>query len=210
MVLLGEILETHDVLFEAQPHGTSDAPVDYLWVIEAPGREIIDDIEALPYVVSITVLDELSDRTLVRVEWTDEFESVFSVLSDHGMTVLDAEAGPESWVVSVRVDDLETVQRFQETLSLDDVPSSLPSPESAGGCCVDLDTLSPEQRRLLEQALDVGYFDVPSTVTFSEIAAAADVSTAVASERFRRVLLVVIDECLSNPDATDDGRNPPE
>lgn len=123
--------------------------------------------------------------------------TVVSTLAELGVQLLDAHSDGLGWLLKVHLPDRTALRTFRSycdqqeiTIRVDKLfqPSS---GESANGV-----PISDEQCRTLRLALDNGYFEVPRGISQAELAAKIGVSPSAVSQRLRRAIRQVLQDCL--------------
>lgn len=200
--LLGETLgETPAVRFELErgvPSGQAVAP--YLW---ATGRDL-DDIEgrllADGDVAAASILDQVEDEALVRVEWAPSAARFVEPLAKADGLLLDAVSVGRRWDLQLRFADRAALGDFYRHRQAAGHPFTLDGvrqPALRGPAALPL---SAVQRETLGVAFESGYFEVPRRMTLEDLADELGVSDTAVSQRLRRGLGVLVGALVSDPE----------
>lgn len=159
----------------------------YVW-LTGPGRgDVVAELRRAKAARAVDAVDELPDRTLVRVEWEGLDSSAIEPLAELEATVVALEATAVGWTLQVRFPDREVLTRFYRDCRERDLPVELGGVDDVDGVSADLG-VTDTQRETLRTALEAGYFDVPRRIALTELADRQGVSDQAASERLRRGL----------------------
>lgn len=176
-------------------------PVDgnsqYIWMVGTQRDGLLSAIRSNPDVETLVLVDELPDRTLVRVQWAMDENPVFRLLSDVNATLIDAIGSSEGWALSLRFLDPERISAFYTDcveqgidLKLQQVHTTTnPGENPYYG-------LSSKQVDTILEAFQRGYFRVPRDVTTQQLAELLGVSSQAVSERMRRGIATLIGTTL--------------
>ena len=189
---LGEWLaERDDVGAEVERLDPLDRTPHYVW-LTGPGREeVISELRRAEAARAVDAVDELPDRTLVRVEWEGLDSTAVGPLAEFDATVVALDGTTAGWRLQVRFPDREVLTRFYRACRERDLPVELGEVDDVDGAGADLG-LTEAQRETLATALEAGYFDVPRRIALSELAETMGISDQAASERLRRGLRTLL------------------
>lgn len=145
----------------------------------------------------VTTLGRFEDHRVYRALVDPDAVTVSSVLSDHGVRILDIESAGDAWWLRVQLPDRETLAAFREHCLDRDVTFSVRSlvqPDDSG---VDSRTgLSEHQRETLLAAFAAGYYDVPRAVSQEELAEQLGISPSAISQRLRTAVGRLLEETI--------------
>lgn len=161
----------------------------YVWVVGASRSSILDDLRAAESVPSFTVLDEIADRTLVRFDSLHREETILDVLDETAATLADLEGSDGEWLVRLQTPGPAEFGRLIDRCRARDLTIEVRQVYTTTDDPLDAQQdLTPAQRETILAAYEAGYFDVPRTVTLTELADGLRVSEQALSERLRRGL----------------------
>lgn len=193
---LGETLPGYaDVAVAGTPARPASDAASYVW-ISGDGRDgYLEDVRDVGGVTSLARLEELSDRTLARVELSGAEPEVFRAVDDAGGTVLAYRGVGEGWTVRTRFPGRDGIAECYRLCDDRSVKLTLRRVYSDSGVTGSVDYgLTPRQADALALATDRGYFEVPRQSTLSDLAAELGVSEQAVSELLRRGMLAVLSE----------------
>lgn len=190
--------------FVAQDAGSA---MPFVWVttddFEAFEAALVED----PSVETFSMLTELEDERLYRMNWVQEVELMVQFLLDERSAVVSARTDGGSWRLRVMCPDRDSLSRTYEcceenglSLTIDSI-YELDEERSEFG-------LTRSQYETLRLAKRLGYYDVPRTVTLTELANELDISHQALSERLRRAHANLIDRTISSTAGRSDRPRP--
>lgn len=187
-----------DVTVEAEPVvPLSTTVLPYYWVETAGGRVSLSALRDASRVASVTCLEKLDRRHLLRVEWTDEPDELCPVLVDSAAAVLEARRRDGIWTFRLRFPSAEELSAFNRRCQAEGIDVGLRqvtrSPDESEHPRYGL---TPEQREVLVQAADAGYFEVPRETTLTDLGEELNISDSAASQRLRRGLATLLTETI--------------
>jgi predicted DNA binding protein len=180
-----------------------EADTQYLWLIGNERDALLADLEANPTVETLVLVDELSDRTLIRATWPLSDNPVFQVLLETEGRLANATATADGWRLALRGATQEDISQFYTEclergleLTLHHVNArAIPGASPTYG-------LSSKQREAILAAFERGYFGVPREVTIARLAEVLEVSPQAVSERLRRGIQALVATTL--PEGADE------
>ncbi|MFB6179146.1 MAG: helix-turn-helix domain-containing protein [Halorientalis sp.] len=183
--LLGETLGRYDadVTLEAVVPA-AEAVIPYLWVRDAADG-VLDAISSDPTVLSMAILDETEDGTLLKLTWRRSEDDLLSRIARSSGSILDGGTDGSGWRLRLRFpsqDQLRAFDRGCRGCGLSPELLSLHDPNTPE----DDSLLTPAQYDTLRLALALGYFEVPRETTLDELAGELGVSDTAVSQRLRR------------------------
>ncbi|MFD1585457.1 helix-turn-helix domain-containing protein [Halorientalis brevis] len=193
--------------FQAVPDATlsvesivpiSSTVMPYVWVETAETGALIDALDETEYVERVTVVAEMEARQLLDIEWDDSPDDLIPVLLETDAIVLEASMRDDEWTFRLRFREYEALSTFSRRCREKDIRIQLQqlySPSKATD--VPQCDLTPEQREVLQTAMEHGYFEVPRAVTLDELGDLLDISDSAASQRLRRGLATLLEATLS-------------
>lgn len=198
--LLGDTLRSlPTVVIELQQivaHG-DDELVPYFWVNQADSEDFDEKIRKDDTLEAVKQLDEFDRGTSYRGTWAKHAKGVVYAYVEAGATILAATGQGDSWTLRMWFEDDESVADFNRYCEKEDQPFSLerlyhPSQPMGGGQF----GLTKAQRETLVTAYSKGYFEVPRTLTMTELAEELGVTQQTLSERFRRAYASLVENTL--------------
>ncbi|MEM4781601.1 MAG: helix-turn-helix domain-containing protein [Halalkalicoccus sp.] len=176
--------------------------IPYIRVSNESLEEIKAGLSEVVEAESITVVDEIGDEALVRMEWPESTNGILGGVIDAGGVLLEAYGRGETWHLELRFDTHRDLTAFYRYCADHDIRISLDSVHNPGiPNHLGLDfTLTETQRETLLMALERGYFDVPRQVTLRDLGEELGISDAAVSQRLRRGLATVIEASVPEHD----------
>jgi predicted DNA binding protein len=164
-----------------------------VWVGGEDADAFPEMVDESPYVESASEIGRLDGRSLYRIYWGDAIETMLDVFAEYDATVLEA-WGAGQWRFRARFpshDDLSGFHRRCRSLDVD-LSIARIHPFEADQRDRTWANLTEQQYDALVMAVDRGYFDIPRSVTLTELAGDLDISAQAASERLRRGVNTVL------------------
>ncbi|WP_255168782.1 helix-turn-helix domain-containing protein [Natrononativus amylolyticus] len=159
-------------------------PIPGFW-FQGPTRTALEatfDSDPTVEAYSRVVSDE--HRSLYDLEFTDDVCELVSIVLEDGV-VLDLSAVRGTWSFHGRYPSHESASRTYDRLveygTAVDVAKLRGIEHSNDG-----HTLTEEQQKTLQTAIEHGFFEIPRGITMEELAARLDISHQAVSERLRR------------------------
>lgn len=167
----------------------TDSSTHYLWATGDDHEQLVRGLRNDPAADSVSILDEIDDRVLVRVRWTDLDSPLLRIIEESDGTLVDVRGRADGWTIHLRFPDQDAVVSFYEaSRELGVVPRRLQLSNGGFTRADDGFGLSDVQRETIATAFEAGYFDVPRSSTMTELADELGVSDQAVSERLRRGL----------------------
>lgn len=141
-------------------------------------------------------MDELGDRTLFRVRWTNELDGLFAAIKESDVIVSSGHSLGDYWEIRLPMSDRESLAEFYDicrergiNLSLQRVTDSDRTGEGYFG-------LTEKQREALVAAHRGGYFDPNGEMTLQELSDELGISHQAASKRLERGIHTLLESTL--------------
>ena len=175
--------------------------IPFFWVEGGDLDQLEATVKESPYIKNLSVLDEIGDRVLYRVEWTGERKSddILEGFRRFDATILEARSNGD-WTFRLRFLDHQQIAEFYNYCTTNDIRIHVDrvytlTEESLQGRMFGL---SNEQREALVIALDHGYFATPRETSMQDLADELGISQQAMSDRIRRGTEKVLDNALRN------------
>lgn len=178
--------------------------VPYLWIETDDAIE--DVLRSLRTELNVETVEPIAtegDRTLVRIEWTDDPDVLLDAIVEAGGTVLDGLASGDRWQLTLRFDDQDDLSTFYRTctdagvaVTVESIQNPGPSRSPDWG-----PQLTDAQREVLRVAYETGYFGVPRGTTTNDLAERLGVSDTAISQRIRRAMQRLVEEAVIDHEA---------
>ena len=166
---------------------TNDAVIPYFWIYAEDIGDLTLDLSGDQGVDEVTVIDELDEQMLVRIDWNLDHESVLTAIIETDVTLLSGLGENENWTFEVRSDDQQAISEFQSYCRENDIPVRLTQLHALSPLDSDRQyDLTEGQRTALILAYSRGYFDSPRAATQDDIAEELDISHQAVSSRLQR------------------------
>jgi predicted DNA binding protein len=207
--------DCEDVEIEIQPSAAHEGNVPPFSRLQAPATSIgaiesafTDDpaIDSYQYLTddsddteTMSISDEhATEQRLYYIEWVDD-RSVLGQLVEQSGIVTSATLDADGWHVTLTFparEDLSTAYEAWETnnwkLYVDRIVDDV-------GEFTETTGLTDDQRRAMERAVELGYYEIPRQITLEELAADLEISHQALSERLRRANRNLIVETVHDP-----------
>ncbi|WP_246998704.1 bacterio-opsin activator domain-containing protein [Halosolutus gelatinilyticus] len=162
-----------------------DKVMPYFWVSGGDHAEFEAAFENDESVTNVAPIDEVDGAILYRAEWTQNVETIVYAYIELGSSILQAIGRDTNWELRMRFDDRESLSDFQAYCEENGISFELnriqEQEQPMASAQYDLTT---KQRETLVTALEEGYYEVPQTISMSELAAQMGVSQQALSKRF--------------------------
>lgn len=162
-----------------------DRVMPYFWVTGGDHADFEAAFEHDESVTNVASIDDVDDARLYRAEWTQNVESIVYAYVELGATILQAIGRNKNWELRMRFDDQESLSQFQTYCEEHGISFELnriqEQEQPMASAQYDLTT---KQRETLVTALEEGYYEVPQTISMSELADQMAVSQQALSKRF--------------------------
>ena len=172
-----------------------DTIIPLFWVTGNGTNEILDALTASPLTAEARFLTDDGNRQLFEVRWTSDVDGLVTALVETEAKMLEGSSTGEGWDFRLQFRNRDDLSRFRELAEASDIPIILrrlynpnfPRDESV---------LSSEQAEALMYAYEQGYFEVPRSVTVTELADHFGISDNAFSQRLRRGLSALVFETM--------------
>ncbi|MFC6733434.1 MULTISPECIES: helix-turn-helix domain-containing protein [unclassified Haladaptatus] len=173
-----------------------DAVMPLVWVRGTDREDFEQLLEEDETVNSVSLLADLGDEYLYRMEWVDQVILLLDMLTSSKATILDAYGRNDRWTLRVMYPDRE---RFSDnydfaedvgvTFEIESIRELDEEPAGRFG-------LTKSQYETLITAVEHGYFEVPRDSSLEDLAEKFDVSHQALSERLRRGMKALVEDAL--------------
>jgi predicted DNA binding protein len=177
-----------------------EAVLPFLWIRDHSREAIEELLMSQPEVQSIKELTELDGRLLYRVEWTEDINGFVDSLMETNGVILEGFGSSRQWDFRIRFPEQVSLGEFNRRCEDKDIDVTLRSvyaPNANGG---SESRLTSSQRETLLAAYELGFFNVPRSVTMSDLADHFDISEQAVSQRLRRGTANVVHDMLLETD----------
>lgn len=198
----GRLRAYPDAVVDLEETVPTGSVTHYFWVVDDEYDRLVEDLRTDSSVESVTVLDELDDRALVRIHWND-VTPVLELIAEHGAILAEATGSGNGWSFTLRFPNQDALSEFYEACHGHAIALELRSVSEAGFSTSDDDELTLPQRETVVAAFEAGYFDVPRRTTIAELADQLGISDQAVSERLRRGLRKFLAGTLRGEEDTD-------
>lgn len=196
---LHETLSTApDTSIEAErlaTHSTEEV-LPFLWTTGGDAVSFHEAIQDDPTVVTATIVEETDESRLYQITWDEAFIDFINEIIDQHATILEAKATNTSWQLQLRFTEEHLVSSFQDHFTergYEFEVNQLYSPTSSRQREYGL---TPEQYDTLVTAVQKGYFNIPRSITNTELADTLGISSNATSQRIRRASTNLIQNTL--------------
>lgn len=180
-----------------------DTHIPFLWVDGHDLEALRSDLTSDDAVDSVSVLETLDGKALLKIEWADPSFPLSTPLNQTDGAIIEGSGDAETFRFSVRFPDDERLSAFFEAsrnagcpITLDRLHGQSQSTEPDPG-----EDLTDLQRETIKTAFEMGYFSVPREANLLDVANRLGVSDTATSQRLRRGLTVIINSMFEwDPD----------
>ncbi|MEF8914989.1 helix-turn-helix domain-containing protein [Natronomonas sp.] len=174
-----------------------ERPIAFIWV-PAPDIEAFDSaLAADPSVADFERIRDIDGECLYRIQAAAGRAVItYPKWVEVGGERLKAYYDDGWWHARTRYPSREALSEYREYLQDKDVTFRLKRLYDSGHRDGDGPTLTDEQRETLELAYERGYFEVPRSISTSELADELGVSNQAVSERLRRASARLVEDAL--------------
>lgn len=157
-----------------------------LWTRGAEREQFEGAFDDDPTIDNWELFVDLDDKWLYQMDWVDQVQMLFYMLTNTGATVMDMHGLADEWMLRLLFpedDDLNDTRQFcdEHDLTFEVVSTREMEREPNGRF-----GLTTEQIEALRAACTAGYFEIPRRATLEEVAEDLDISHQALSERLRR------------------------
>ncbi|SIR06319.1 hypothetical protein SAMN05421858_1291 [Haladaptatus litoreus] len=164
----------------------NDRVLPYLWATADDFDKLDEALRDDPSVEEVTLLEDLGDERLYRMNWVEQIRVVIHILVEEEATILNLRGKENRWRLRTLFpnrDALSATYDFCEETGLTlDLRNIYEMSDQRHG----LFGLTEEQHETLMMALESGYYDVPRDATADDLAGDLHISHQAVSERLRR------------------------
>jgi len=183
----------------------SSAVMPYLWLDTGNAGPVVDALRGADHVDSVTVIDEMETRQLLKIEWDHDPDGLVSILLDTEAVVLEAAMEGAKWVFRLRFRGYDALSTFSRRCREQGIELQLQQLYSPTRSMDDTRyDLTDEQQEVLGAALEHGYFEVPRETTLDDLGDKLGISDSAASQRLRRGLATLLEDMHLNTNETSD------
>jgi len=187
-----------DVTFESERIILSgdEAVMPLLWARNADRESLEAAIDGDPTVNNVTLLADLGDELLYRMDWIDRVQLLLHMLTNSEATILDAHGRREGWRLRVMFPDRSHLSETHNFCKDHGMEFTIKSIRKMDGQPSGRFGLTEDQYRALITAVEEGYYDVPQKRTLEELADEFEISHQALSERLRRGTESLVEDTL--------------
>ncbi len=182
--------------------------IPFVWVSGdvTEKTDIEQALQGQEEVEEVTILDNIGNDWLVRMEWEPHLGGLLESILDSEGVLLDASGTNDEGRFSVQFDDHTGVSRFHQHCQDNGIEPTLlrlHTPEERPEAWTDFG-LTESQYSALVTAHEQGFFDVPRGTTLTQLADEFGISDSAISQRIRRGMDALIENTLLVPDQNHD------
>lgn len=159
----------------------------YFWLEKADADASETALDEESAVRTVTQVDELDDRVLLRIDWTEDVDSFLENLVDYEAAVLEAVGDHDEWQFQLRFPSYEVLSTFYRACIEDGLAMELQrvhTPVEAASR--SRYGLTANQRETLTRAYEDGYYSVPRKTSIRKLGEELGISDSAVSQRLRR------------------------
>ena len=175
----------------------------FLWIRDSSKEAIEELLLSQSEVRSIEALTEVDGRLLYRVEWTDNINGFVESLIETNGVILDGYGSSRHWDFRIRFPEQVSLGEFNRRCEAKGIDITLRSVYEPHRKNATVPQLTSSQRETLLAAHELGFFEIPRSVTMSDIADRFDISEQAVSQRIRRGTANLITDMLLDVDGAE-------
>lgn len=182
---------------------TNKAILPYFWVWGGDMEHVEDVIANQPEILSVTLVDTVSDGGLFRAEWDEQTEGVLTAIAEFDVALTKGTGTGErgNWVFEFRVESLDNLSGFQQYCREHSIDATLNrlftlAEMQTGGEY----NLTPEQHETLILAFNEGYYADPTETSLEKLADELGITRPSVSSRLQRGYRNLIGSTLIHTD----------
>lgn len=178
----------------------NESILPFLWIRDSSQEAIEDLLRSQPEVQSVQALTEVDGRLLYRVEWTEHIDGFVESLIETNGVILEGYGSSTHWDFRIRFPEQVSLGKFNrrcEQKGIDITLRSVYAPHTNSGSD---SRLTSSQREAMLAAYELGFFEIPRSVTMSDLADHFDISEQAVSQRLRRGTANLIHDMLFDID----------
>lgn len=173
----------------------------FIWIWGDGRYEFASVVEDRLPVTHFDQLFEDAEALLYRLYWSSDADTFFDALRMEGLVITQAIGSRDGWVLTIQLDDRETLAQFRERCGELDIDFRLSMLKDLEEWEANRYDLTGPQRATLLRAVESGFFEEPRETTVAELAAEFDVSTRAMSGRLRRGTKRLIEATIGGPES---------
>lgn len=141
-----------------------------------------------PTVERLQIQADTDSGRLYRIEWVESETELLQWMSDAEVTVLQSEVNGENeeWHFKFRFPSQDALDAFRSHCDERGIQFQLVRLFELSAAKMGQYSLSEKQYETILTAMDMGYYEIPRSVTLEEVAAELGISSGAVSERLRR------------------------
>ncbi|WP_128477978.1 helix-turn-helix domain-containing protein [Halorussus pelagicus] len=184
---------------------TKDHILPYFWVRDDDIEQVRETLAANPAFLSVTLVDDLGDEGLFRIQWNPEDETVLSGVLESELTLLSAFGSQGNWTFEFRATDTDQIATFQRHCTDHDIGATLTRLNSLAEMQVgDEYNLTTDQHEALLLAFAEGYYDDPRETDLEALASRIGISRPAFSNRLHRGIRNLLGSTIARHDSSGD------
>jgi predicted DNA binding protein len=167
-----------------------------IWLRGADHETVAAAIADDPSVQDPSLLTELENEHLYRMEWIADIQLVVQMLTGSKATIIDAYGTDGWWYLRVLYPTRDSLSATYDFCEANGLTFEVETIREMDGNPVGRYGLTEKQYEALRLAAERGYFDVPRSVDVNDLADELDISHQALSERLRRAQRVLVEDTL--------------
>lgn len=180
----------------------TDSMVPFVWIragdFGAFERALLED----PSVVGFSMLADVGKERFYRMHWSTGVADILEPLLKGDGAIITASMNGDSWEIQLMCPERSSLSDIYEFCEANDLSLTVDAIYDLSDHEGAHYGLTEAQHMTLLQAKEKGYYDVPRTVTLSELSNELDLSHQALSERLRRAHGSLIDRTVSSANKT--------
>ncbi|MCY4732847.1 helix-turn-helix domain-containing protein [Natronomonas gomsonensis] len=177
---------------------TTTTAIPYFWIYTDDTTKLTTDLADDIGINQVTVIDQIKEAMLVRIDWNLDHESVLTAIINTDVTLLSGEGHGGQWVFKIRAQEQSEISTFQTYCRDHGLSIELAQLHSVSPLNDHQEyNLTADQRTALELAYNRGYFESPRRATQEDLGGDLDITRQAVSSLLKRGIRQLIASTLA-------------
>lgn len=174
----------------------ADRVLPFVWATAADQEVLQDLLEEDSSVESSTLLSDLDEAWLYRMEWVERIKLVTHILLEHEAAILDAAGSDDEWHLQIFFPERESLSQTHDFAREQDLGIDIRKIYEVNEGGYDRFGLTEAQHETLVKAFERGYYNIPHGVTTTELGNEFGITAQAVSKRLLRGHGALVKETL--------------
>ena len=175
-----------------------DHVMPYVWFSgdEESIAKLDEEFAADPSVNDVTLLTDLEDERLYRMEWIEDVTVMLHVLTEEEATVLQATGERAQWWLRILFPERDSLSRTYEFATEQGFSVDIHKIHELDDDRYGRYGLTDAQHETLVKALESGYYEIPRATDMEALSDELGISHQALSERLRRAHRALVEDAI--------------